>query len=171
MSEVTLPDGHPYREGHIPNMQVVFLDLYRLLSIFLASKNLAALRDEHGLDPISSLQEPELDEVTRILLSSAITARIVDDREKLVLSERNTECGSLVEDLTKPDVVVALGLREACNKIIHARKIRTDLEQENYKYYLNPTLYFYGERDGKEWKASVDIVEYVKQYYINLNFA
>lgn len=171
MTEVEIPEGYPHREGHLPNMQVVFLDLYRLLATFLASKNFAELRDEHGLDPISELQEPEMDEITRILISSAVTARIIDDRDSQYLSRKGTECGWLMEDLKDPDKKIDLSLREACNKIIHAKRIRTDLEKENYKYYFNPLIYFYGEYKGRDWKACVDVIEYAKKYYTYLRSA
>ncbi|HEY3524666.1 MAG TPA: hypothetical protein VGK47_00605 [Nitrososphaeraceae archaeon] len=171
MAEIEIPEGYPHREGHLPNMQVVFLDLYRLLAIFLASKRFSELADEHGLDPISQLQEPEMDEITRILISSAVTARIIDDRDNQYLSKNNTECGWLIEDLRAPEKKINLSLREACNKIIHAKTIRTDLEKQNYKSYFNPFIYFYGKYKGMDWKACVDIIEYAKKYYTYLNRA
>ena len=171
MVEVEIPEDYPHREGHLPDMQTVFLDLYRLLSIFLASKNFAELRNERGLDPISELQEPEFDEITRILISSAVIARIIDDRDNHFLSQNDTECGWLIEDLTKEEEKVHLSLREACSKIIHASKIRTDLELNNHKSYFNPILYFYGKHGNKEWKACLNIIEYAKKYYTYLRNA
>jgi hypothetical protein len=171
MAEIEIPKNYPNREGHLPDMQTVFLDLYRLLSIFLASKNFAELRSEHGLDPISELQEPEFDEITRILISSAVIARIIDDRDDNFLLENNTECGWLIEDLTNEDIKIDLSLRQACNKIIHATKIGTDLEKENYKSYFNPFIYFYGKHGNKKWKACLDIIEYAKKYYTFLRNA
>ena len=169
MTEVTIPEGYPHREGHRPNIEIVFLDLYRLLSIFLSSKNFAMLRDEHGLDTITALQEPEFDEITRILISSAITARIIDDRNERFLSKEGSECGKLINNLNNPKEDVPLTLREACNKIIHAEKIRTDLEEENHKKYFNPIMYFYGKYKGLEWKATLDVIQYATKYYELLN--
>lgn len=171
MAEVEIPENYPHREGHLPDMQTVFLDLYRLLSIFLASRNFAELRNEHGLDPISELQEPEFDEITRILISSAVIARIIDDRDDHFLSKNDTECAWLIEDLTDEDTKIDLSLRDACNKIIHASKIRTDLEEENHKSYFNPIIYFYGKRGNKEWKACLDIIDYAKKYHTYLRNA
>ena len=171
MTEIEIPEDYPHREGHLPNMQTVFLDLYRLVSTFLASKNFAELRNEHGLDPISELQEPEFDEITRILISSAVTARIIDDRDNHFLSQNDTKCGWIISDLTKEEKKVELTLREACNKIIHASKIRTDLEVENHKSYFNPIIYFYGKHGKKEWMACLDIIEYAKKYYTYLRSA
>ncbi len=168
MAEVEIPENYPHREGHLPDMQTVLLDLYRLLSIFLASKNFAELRNEDGFDPILELQEPEEDEITRILISSAVIARIIDDRDDHFLSESNTKCGWLINDLNNEENKVDLSLREACNKIIHATKIRTDLGKENYKSFYNPIMYFYGKHGKNEWKASLDIIEYAKEYYTYL---
>jgi len=138
MAEVEIPEGYPHREGHLMNMDTVFLDLYRLLAIFLSSKSFAALRSEDYLDPISELQDPEFDEITRILVSTAVIARIIDDRDNQYLSQNNTECGWLIEDLTQPETKIPLTLREACNKIIHASRIRTDLDRENGQAFFNP---------------------------------
>jgi hypothetical protein len=171
MVEIEIPENYPHREGHLPDMQVVFLDLYRLLTIFLASRHLAELRTETNIDPITALQDPEMDEITRILISTAVIARIIDDRDNHFLSQQNTECGWLIKNLENPDENCDLTLREACNKIIHAKKIRTDLEVENHKSYLNPMMYFYGTHRDIEWKACLDIVEFVKKYYENLQHA
>ncbi|SFH61803.1 hypothetical protein SAMN05216299_1384 [Nitrosospira sp. Nsp14] len=50
---------------------------------------------------------------------------------------------------------MGLGLPEACNKIIHARKISFDVEKIGEHPYLNPYVYLYGKQNGKNWKATL----------------
>jgi hypothetical protein len=144
MAEVQISDDLPFREGYILNLQTVFLDLYRLLTIFGASKTLSQMADVHGGDAISELMVPETDEIKRIIVNASVIARIVDEREGFIIP-KDKFCGVLISDLSKPSEVKGLDLREACNKIIHATKFRTDLEKENDKPYMLPKLYFYGK--------------------------
>lgn len=154
------------KEGHLPNTSNTLLELYRLLTIFLASKNFATLLTNYpgeGFDPFYQLQEVESDEITRLLLSLAITARVVDDRENRVLELIGSNCGEFQRDIQNSDTEV-LDLREACNKIIHAKKIRGDIDEINGQTYLNPFLYLYGEHGSKRWKAKLNVISFAKEY-------
>lgn len=155
------------REGHFPKTETAILELYRLVAIFLASKNFAALRNGHpgeGHDPIYQLQECEEEEIARILLVLAITARVIDDRENHVYEIVGTNCGRLQRDTSRP-ANEELTLREACNKIIHAKKVRLDMEEnDNGQRYLNPFIYIYGEQGGAEWKATLNVILFAKEY-------
>ena len=121
------------RSGHLPNTGVLVLDLHRLLTMFLSSKTLAEMRTEEAGDPIGWLQQYEEDELHRILLSTAIAARAIDDRDNNFLDEYKTTCGQLISDTRHPETVVPLSLREACNKIIHAKDIHGDLDEVDFK--------------------------------------
>lgn len=115
-------------------------------------------------EPILHLQQFEDDEITRILMSSAITARVVDDREGGDLSSLAGPVGLLAEP--HDAATVPLSLREACNKIIHAKKIRFDVENtEEMQPYIKPTIYLYGARsNGGQWKATVDVIAFAREY-------
>jgi hypothetical protein len=155
------------REGHFPKTETAILELHRLMAIFLASKNFAALRNGHpgeGDDPIYQLQECEEEEITRILLVLAITARVIDDREDHIYEVVGTNCGSFQRDASNP-ADEELTLREACNKIIHAKKIRLDMEEDgNGQRYLNPFIYIYGKQGEMGWKATLDVIRFAKEY-------
>jgi len=155
------------REGHFPKTETALLELYRLVAIFLASKNFAALRKGHpgeGHDPVYELQECEEEEVTRILLVLAITARVIDDREGHVYELVGTDCGTLQRNTSHP-AKETLTLREACNKIIHAKKVRLDMEEDDKgQRYLNPYIYIYGNQGEAEWKATLDVVLFAREY-------
>ena len=64
----------------------------------------------------------------------------------------------------------ALTIREACNKIIHATRIQRDIANpdpfrnpDNPDAYVLPHVYLYGEKDGREWKAKLSIIDFVKR--------
>jgi hypothetical protein len=163
-------DGHG-RAGHLPDAASTLVELHRLLAIFLASKGFADLveagvHDAAELhDPIFALQEVEDSEISRILLAVAITARVLDDANERVLNEIAGECGTLLQDMREPENSVPLSLREACNKIIHASKLRVDLENNDRgRSYLQPFLYLYGQRNRIDWKATLDVIAFAKQY-------
>ncbi|RQV08977.1 hypothetical protein DF047_13555 [Burkholderia cenocepacia] len=164
------------RGAHLPNIQATYIDLHRLLAIFLASKEFAdridvAQRHSAELrDPLFILQECEEDEISRILLSLAVTARAVDDAHDQVLELVAGVCGTLIRDMTAPDVAIALELREACNKIIHADYWHFDIEtNEHGRSYLTPTMYIYGRNQGgRNWQAILDVVAFAKEYVNNV---
>lgn len=154
------------KEGHFPNTDNTRVELHRLLSVFLASKRFAelcTLYPGEGFDPIYKIQEVEEDEITRILLHLAITARVIDDREDRVFEDLTSGCGTLQQDLNKPELDT-LSIREACNKLIHAEKVRFDIEELGVQTYLNPIIYLYGTLQKRQWRAELDVIEFCKEY-------
>ena len=168
MAEYTPPHEGVLPGGYSPNMEHAALDIYRLVSIFLASPAFAKLRKGDGerWEAIPHLEEIGEDEITRILLSSAITARVVDDREHGKMNQLAGPCGVLSESVDGNTQEMPLSLREACNKIIHAKKIHFDVAHtEEMQPYLNPTVYLYGSRsNGAQWKATLDVIAFAEQY-------
>jgi hypothetical protein len=171
MAEYFPPQEEQFGSAHRPNTEAALLELSRLLAIFLASKSFAALRKAHPeypdvLDPLADAQD---DEITRILLTLAIIARVIDDREEGALDFiANEWSGELEEKVpTKAHILIKhLGIRDACNKIIHANKVHFDLDTDEHgQKYLNPFIYLYGERqDGGEWRATLDVLRFATQY-------
>ena len=162
MAEFINPEEDLLQGGHHPDTSNTLLELHRLLALFLASKRFADLRTHwpgEGFDPIYKIQEVEEYEITRLLLTLSITARVMDDREKRVF-QTIANCGQLETDRGTE----ILDLREACNKIIHAKRVRLDIEQNGEQPYLNPLIYLYGEHKGKCWRATVDVIAFAKYY-------
>lgn len=168
MAEYVPSTAHATDEGHHPNTEAVFLELHRLLAIILASKSFAELRvgDGEKWEAIDHLQQVEDDEITRILLFVSITARVIDDRYDKALDLIAGDCGTLFNTDRNGTTKSGLSLREACNKIIHAKKVRFDVsETEAKQRYLNPVIYLYGERqNGQAWKAVLDVISFAKEY-------
>jgi hypothetical protein len=162
----------PQDSGHNPNPETLLLELYRLLTIFLSSKSLAELRSGNGegwefMDELQSCEEAE---ITRILLAVAITFRVMDNRKKDPIPPQRS-CGVLVKNLNCPHASEPLLIREACNKIIHAHLIRGDVEHtKDGQLYLNPIIYLYGPPMNIQWKATVDIIDFAKEYVSVVSF-
>ena len=166
MAEYERPEH--IRQGHLFDPAFVRRELWQLLLIFLADKPLLALSmaepaDGHTLDGLHN--EFCEDEITRILMNSAISLRILDDRDGGVL-QRAAACGELhINGQSEP-----LSFREACNKIVHATRVNFDIERLDGEpladpvgepTFLNPKIYLYGARNGTEWKAVLNIASYV----------
>ncbi|MBN3734943.1 hypothetical protein [Burkholderia sp. Tr-20390] len=172
MAEYIPPQGAG-RGAHLPNIQETYIDLHRLLAIFLASKEFAdriEAAQGHNAelrDPLFRLQECEEDEISRILLSLAVTARAVDDAHDRIFDLAADPCGTLLRNVDRPEEVVDLELREDCNKIIHASHWHFDMEvNANGRSYLTPTMYIYGTSlGGRGWKAILDVVGFATQYF------
>ncbi|WP_175914462.1 hypothetical protein [Burkholderia metallica] len=171
MAEYIPPQGTG-QGAHLPNIQATHIDLHRLLAIFLASKEFAdriEAAQGHNAelqDPLFRLQECEGDEISRILLSLAVTARVVDDAHDRIFDLAAGPYGTLLRNVERPEERGDLELREACNKIIHASRWHFDVEHNaNGRSYLTPTMYIYGSFGGRGWKAILDVVEFAKQYF------
>jgi hypothetical protein len=159
------------RDGFFFDVNSFRLDLYRLITCFYASVTFAEQGEDLDKDPVRDLQgEFEEFEIVRLLVNIAVTARIMDEREDRHSKKFDLECGQLINDLTEPNRVVTLDLREACNKIIHATKFNWDVEQlkdeGSLPYpttrFLVPQMHLYGARGSQQWKATLDIKEFVK---------
>jgi hypothetical protein len=154
----------PFKSHYVVDGNGIVLELYRLLSIFYASKQFAQLNTSLHDDSVAYLLSFQESEITRILTSAAVAARIVDDRDNRYLDEHDIECGELIQDLNDQKKKLPLSLREACNKIIHARKIHYDVEKLSYANYINPVIYYYGSYKGKNWKAILDVEKFAFSY-------
>jgi len=171
MAEEKLPD-YLKRLGHVFDPSPFALDLYRLVCLVLADKSVAKLGHEYfQLDQIKT--EFVRPEVTRILISTAVALRVRFDeiiRDRVLRQELNSaHCGKLYPKWpgrkTEP-----LTLREACNKIIHAKQIRFDTvipdarhnPDEAGVYISRPYLYLYGTKDGVPWRAVLSIIEFAE---------
>ena len=171
MAEFVPPNEAQGRPGHLPDAAGTLVELHRLLAIFLSSKGFADLVEaefQHGAelhDPIYVLQEVEEAEVSRILLTLAITARVLDDANERLPGLDEVQCGTLISDLRHPDNSRPLTLRDAANKVIHATKRRVDIEYNmRGRPYLQPFLYLYGQLGATEWKATLDVIAFAKHY-------
>ncbi len=137
---------------------------FRLLTVFLASEGLNRLRDgeyDSGPDILSQYERPEIE---HLLLQIAILCRTADDNAasgRTLGGRHNPTVGRLYADASKADST-ELCLREACNKIIHQRRVNYEVVEgeDSWNSHLEPTLYVYGKHNGKEWKAVLEVKEF-----------
>jgi len=103
----------------------------------------------------------------RILLNVAIHLRILDDQYTETMRHEygsfDAKTGTLI---SRPNTdEKTLSLREACNKIVHAKLLNFDKEPlpgPGRIEFLHPRLFLYDRRDKRGWRASVDILEFVQ---------
>ncbi|MEB8431875.1 hypothetical protein OO007_06515 [Cocleimonas sp. KMM 6892] len=157
MAEIENPN---FLKGHNLNLKQIRLDIYRLACYFEANKSFANQNVESNQDLcINRLPREFLeDEVSRILLQSAIIIRILDDESEADKEEKNPfYCGELLFKNSTQQ----LSLREACNKIVHGQQINFDIEELNGHSYLKPIVYLYGYQGKNDWKATLQIQQFV----------
>jgi hypothetical protein len=134
-------------------------DMYLLFATVYASGHFPLEPDETE-DPFSLAQlasEFEEDESRRLLLSIAAAVRATLRGDTGVA---DLPCGSLTEASgTRP-----LTVREACDKALHAKTIRLDVEMDGRRAVrLLPTMILDGEaRSGEGWTARIELVPFGK---------
>jgi hypothetical protein len=146
-------------EGFTMNPARIRYDAYRLLATIYASQRFPHepidTEDPRSLAHLAS--EFEADEITHLLLTIAIAVRTTLNHE----TERaGLVCGELADASgTKP-----LALREACNKVIHAEKIRADVELDGSRVVRqNPIMHLEGEApSGERWTARLELEPFGK---------
>ena len=161
--------------AHQLNISDLLRDIYQLLSFFLASRQIAELEQSSlygSNDPIFQFKDIERDLITNNLISIAIKIRILDDREPHKFDMFTDYCGSITKDILNPLERNGLALRDACNKIIHARKVNFDVDSTTTgQLFLHPYIYLEGtetkwKKNHKHevvWSTDIDIVMFCRE--------
>jgi hypothetical protein len=159
------------KQPHAIEPGAFVLDLYRLLCMVMASRDVA----RHGLtSPVIAMMQGGFfkSEVTRILISCATGLRIrFDQRPQRPTNDERSDCGKLFPNwVTDPKTVEVLTLREACNKIIHATDIRFDvvipdaaINPDEEGLYYEPHLYLYGSKGRNDWRAELSLIGFARR--------
>ena len=146
------------------DLKRVQIDLFHMLSIFLAENKYASILIDEN-DPLWSLASFGEPEITRILINSAVVGRVIDDREDRFLSNCEAFCGELLfKEKTE-----GLNLREAFNKIIHAKAFDLVINKTDGQFhYIEPIIYLHGYIRENKWEAKLDIIAYIREYNRNI---
>lgn len=151
-------------KGWAFDLKSVQIDLFHLLSLFLAEEKFASILTGEN-DPLWMLASYGEPEMTRILIHSAVIGRVVDDRENRFLSDTDSYCG----DLVIGGKATRLNLREAFNKIIHASKFELVINESDCEFaYIEPTIHLRGSQQQKSWEAKLDIIAYIREFNRNI---
>lgn len=143
-------------------------DLYLLLACVLASKRYAEQSNGTDYDSLQTLRdEHEQAEVGRLLLSIAVRVRALDDRGQIPAAVVRRGCGSLGTGRERTTLV----LREACNKVVHARKVQFTVSHSDAfdaslpsptSEHMEVTMLLHGSKNRKTWRASLDLLKFVR---------
>lgn len=127
------------------------LEIYQLACTFAASQELSLLsRTNPGLARVCNVFQ--LSEASRRLISVAAMIRSAMDTWS-ASAQRNldTPVGELQSNTEYPETTVALGFREACNKILHADDIELLSDSNGDSILLNYDVVLTGRRGQEEW--------------------
>src|SRR5215213_6175911 len=109
---------------------------------------------------VEFLRGLEFPEVSRIVMSLAAVIRAARDADPQLYAgdlEVERPVGVLMPDATRPDVWESLEFREACNKVIHAKRVEPKRTVDTGA--LTGELIWHGDFRKKEWQASVELRE------------
>lgn len=149
--------------------QVLRLDLYRLVCYFQTSEYLASLSDGGDFCPWQGLRDEFQDsEIMRILLQTAVAVRFIGaghaDNKRAQKDWLEDAVGKLFKKVDDT-VFEPLALREACNKIIHAKNIVLDSNESGnpYEHFIKPRIFCYADFEQKTgWRAEIDLLSFVQ---------
>jgi hypothetical protein len=143
------------------------LEIYRLMTILESSTALADYGGtyEGDWDKVEYLRRSEFPEVSRIVVSLAAIIRAALDADPQLYagsleleSEIERPVGVLMPDATRPDAWESLEFREACNKVIHAKRV--DPKRTVDTGALTGELILHGDYREKDWQARLDLREF-----------
>lgn len=163
-----------YPLTEFPNVVTLKEELHELLSVFVASQLIAerSLQREPLLVDFADVREQEDRIVARLLLSCAISLRVLDDRTEHALDACAIGVGRFFKSIPAlPSTAVELSLREACNKLIHADYVeleRTVLAE--CCEYLAPNVGIYGKsRNDRGWYVELDATTFAQEAILAIN--
>lgn len=124
---------------------------YHLAAMAIASRQIREEFSPPEDAEIHIFHAYEDQEIHQTLISVAVQLRMIDD--SLMQNSRTRESAqTIVGRLNETDI---LSLREACNKIIHAREIQILLPAK-------PGIVLHGKKGSESWKAEFDILGFVR---------
>lgn len=159
--------NNPWNPGIPRDSATIARDIYLLLAIFAASKELCSRRTDESDDGSVygySVRGFELPEVGRLLVSLAASCRNDWDYRSESIDQalksraQSPEVGTLVKDITQKDDTPLL-IRDSWHKILHCHTMNFERSEgpSIFSGHLEPTVHLYGEFKGQKWKASIDI--------------
>lgn len=139
------------------NYEELEKDLIVLLSLFSSGHNailLKASEESLILGPLSAVEKI----IQEKLITVAIRIRLIDDMFKDYGKSYELPYFIVGDMFINIDDKKELYFREACNKIIHAKKFNVELKENND--YI-PNIYLYGERRSNDWNVIIDIKKFI----------
>jgi hypothetical protein len=174
---------HRYEEGMVSNgrnnfelnASIALRDVYRLFLVFAGDARIFDLTGEGQNAPLRLMRDDLfVDEITHLLIGTAIANRIQLEHMHAVRSGSSdeagkiadAECGDLYSNILGDNGSQKLSFREACNKIVHAIHIVPDCGNpaENP---LTSEVKLRGHKGKEAWAAYLNIPQYVRVSVMN----
>jgi len=154
----------PYNEAYTHALDGMSFNLERatlnLLSIVFADKLIKQKYFEYGLQNLQWIEEIKENEVIRLIVEIATQYRIMESnvKDKSCLNEKIV-VGALQKNIESEELT-DLTVREACNKIIHAKEIGFDVRKFKGKqeHYFKPYFHIDGTKGKCNWYAYIDLL-------------
>lgn len=167
------PYHHEYQKPHYLDRDNVEQMCFDIFNIQAASRELAS-QAEYAASEGEEFQSSIFDlhhrlaekRLSQLMLSLAVLMRTFDDL--MNDSERAAEYKEFVREKTAGLNIGEIGdadltLRNACNKIIHAKDFRPVYDKDEEKYwFMDGRIELYGELSRVEWEAVVNVAEFLE---------
>lgn len=149
---------------------LIYASLYDLAAVVFGSEGLARLSTRDERDEFDKLRvRHELAQATKLLIEVAVVLRNLLDGGNW---PRDVIHGIRVDDRPETDVgflqegkkaEVCLRFRDACNKLIHAKRISFGMTRlPDQLNFLDGTVELHGDWQGTEWVARVRLADFIR---------
>ncbi len=145
------------KDKYIFDEMAIGRDCYHLATLFMSSRSIRDMQDANPEAQFHHFSIFERQEIKRLLISISIQLRMIDDLMKN--HDRRdyipaTETGMI--EYENPIDSKKMSLRDACNKVIHAKSLSIFTEDDDHRVVLE------GDETKKgEWKATIFIIPYL----------
>jgi hypothetical protein len=149
---------------------LIFSTVYDLAAVVFGSEGLARLSTGDQRDEFDKLRiRHEVAQATKLLIEVAVVLRNLMDgdywpmdliHESRIERRPEADVGFIREAgaLEKP-----LRFRDACNKLIHAKKISFEMaELAERVSFMDGTVELHGDLHGKEWIAKIHLADFIR---------
>lgn len=149
---------------------LIHASLYDLAAVVFGSEGLACLSTGENHDEFDKLRvRHEITQATKLLIEIAVVLRNLLDSGNWPLDEiqgmgvenrPKTEVGVILEESKQE---ASLGFRDACNKIIHAKKVAFGMRTLPEKMdFLDGTVELHGDWQGRSWVAKIRLADFIR---------
>ena len=146
-----MDDGYPIAS------EALDLEAYTLAALVAGSAVLR--REERGKMALAWARRTfEYSEISRRLVGLAVLLRSTLDATG---RDGSDVVGELVADVDHPEVIADLTLREACNKIIHARQVDLSPGPVRELPPVGNRFVLEGQYRDKVWRATLDVFTFL----------
>lgn len=157
--------------GHPIEGLIIEREIYWLMTVFGASRRLYQISDgeNHSFDAIRN--DYEDGEASRLLISVAIMIRSQMDARGPRPASIDPNRGKVMGNLsTEGKRRQPLGLRDACNKIIHATGVNFPCRKAKKpgRTYLGPKVELEGFQGDIRWRAVLDVMKFAEAAYAEI---